>query len=220
MSWLTMEWRVEPEDEASRQRHRQGQGRQFDYWGGTLPEELEEGNILEPNLPGSCNRLSQCQVGERVWLIGFQGKGGIKRLLGMGLTPGVELQVISSQPSGSVLVAIQDNRIGIGAGMAQKIFVSDKPLRKSKDKNMVTETNTLMREMPVGTKGQVVGYDRVRRGYKGKLLSMGLTPGTEFTVIRVAPLGDPIEILVRGFHLSLRKYEADALVVKTVESQD
>ena len=43
---------------------------------------------------------------------------------------------------------------------------------------------------------------------------MGLTPGTEFTVTRVAPLGDPVEILVRGFKLSLRKDEAAALVVE------
>jgi ferrous iron transport protein A len=43
---------------------------------------------------------------------------------------------------------------------------------------------------------------------------MGLTPGIEFVVTRHAPLGDPTEIEVRGFHLSLRKDEADALLVE------
>jgi ferrous iron transport protein A len=48
---------------------------------------------------------------------------------------------------------------------------------------------------------------------------MGLTPGTEFTVIRVAPLGDPVEIQVRGFHLSLRQQEADALIVEEIDPE-
>ena len=43
---------------------------------------------------------------------------------------------------------------------------------------------------------------------------MGLTKTTQFTVVRRAPLGDPIEIRVRGFSLSLRKNEADALLVQ------
>ena len=135
----------------------------------------------------------------------------MNRLLGMGLNPGAQLQVISSQPSGSVLVAIQDNRIALGAGMAANILV--------KDEVVETENRIHLQEMPIGTVGKVLGYENILRGYKGKLLSMGLTPGTEFTVIRVAPLGDPIEISVRGFHLSLRKQEADALVVAEVGRQ-
>ena len=43
---------------------------------------------------------------------------------------------------------------------------------------------------------------------------MGLTRNAEFSVLRVAPLGDPVEIEVRGFRLSLRKDEADALLVR------
>jgi ferrous iron transport protein A len=57
----------------------------------------------------------------------------------------------------------------------------------------------------------------VGRGYKRKLLAMGLTPGTEIVVTRHAPLGDPTEIEVRGFRLSLRKGEADALQIVPVD---
>ncbi len=46
-----------------------------------------------------------------------------------------------------------------------------------------------------------------------RLMMMGLTPGTSFSVVRVAPLGDPIEIKVRGFNLSLRREEALGLWV-------
>ena len=43
---------------------------------------------------------------------------------------------------------------------------------------------------------------------KRRIMDMGLTKGTEVTVRKVAPLGDPIEITVRGYELSLRKDEA------------
>jgi ferrous iron transport protein A len=49
---------------------------------------------------------------------------------------------------------------------------------------------------------------------------MGLTPGTEFVLKRHAPLGDPTEIEVRGFRLSLRKAEADALIVKPISGDE
>jgi ferrous iron transport protein A len=45
-------------------------------------------------------------------------------------------------------------------------------------------------------------------------------PGTEFRVSRIAPLGDPIEIIVRGFALSLRKNEADLLELALVASHE
>ena len=47
-----------------------------------------------------------------------------------------------------------------------------------------------------------------------RLMMLGLTPGTRFSVVRVAPLGDPIEIKLRGFSLSLRREEALGLWVK------
>lgn len=52
--------------------------------------------------------------------------------------------------------------------------------------------------------------------YRNRLIAMGLIPGTEFTVSRMAPLGDPIEILVRGYALSLRKYEANLLQIEAI----
>jgi ferrous iron transport protein A len=47
-----------------------------------------------------------------------------------------------------------------------------------------------------------------------KLLEMGLTSGTTVKLIRFAPLGDPIEISVRGYNLSLRKLEAESVIIK------
>ena len=47
-----------------------------------------------------------------------------------------------------------------------------------------------------------------------RLMEMGLVEGTEFSVVRFAPLGDPIEIKTRGYHLSLRKAEAASVEVE------
>jgi ferrous iron transport protein A len=71
-----------------------------------------------------------------------------------------------------------------------------------------------LRELTVGESGLVTGLETGSRAYRRRLLSMGLTPGTAFTVTRYAPLGDPIELRVRGFNLSLRKDEADIVQVE------
>ncbi len=73
-----------------------------------------------------------------------------------------------------------------------------------------------LRDIPVGNRGEVAGYSKADRAYRDRLLAMGLTKGTPFTVVRVAPLGDPIELEVRGFRLSVRRAEADGLVVRSL----
>jgi ferrous iron transport protein A len=69
-------------------------------------------------------------------------------------------------------------------------------------------------DMAVGDRGRVAGFEKGFEKYRRKLLAMGLVKGTEFTISRVAPMGDPVEIEVRGYHLSLRKDEATALDVE------
>jgi ferrous iron transport protein A len=47
-----------------------------------------------------------------------------------------------------------------------------------------------------------------------RLREMGVLPGTKVTLVRTAPMGDPIEIKVRGYHLTLRKSEAEHVLVE------
>ncbi|MDE2731803.1 MAG: FeoA family protein [Bacteroidota bacterium] len=70
-----------------------------------------------------------------------------------------------------------------------------------------------LKDLRPGESGTVTGY----RGHDApvRLMEMGLIPGTEVTVVRLAPLGDPMDLKVRGYHLSIRKREAaDICVVK------
>lgn len=71
-----------------------------------------------------------------------------------------------------------------------------------------------LKELQVGDRARVTGYLQPGGAYRRKLLSMGLTPGAELSVTRVAPMGDPVEIRVRGFSLSVRRDEAAALSVE------
>lgn len=61
-------------------------------------------------------------------------------------------------------------------------------------------------------KGEVATICRIRRDSEGairqRLLDMGVTRGAELRVERVAPLGDPIEVVLKGYHLAIRKREA------------
>ena len=68
---------------------------------------------------------------------------------------------------------------------------------------------------PVGRKLKIVGFTLPPDIYQ-RLLEMGLTKGTPCTVVRYAPMGDPIEIRIRGYHLSLRKSEAAGIAVEAL----
>ncbi len=51
-----------------------------------------------------------------------------------------------------------------------------------------------------------------------RLLELGILPGTEIELVRYAPLGDPIDLKVRGYHLSIRKSEAALVRVEDIDS--
>ncbi|MCD6592826.1 ferrous iron transport protein A [Candidatus Bathyarchaeota archaeon] len=74
-------------------------------------------------------------------------------------------------------------------------------------------------ELKPGERGvisKVVGDREVRR----RLLDMGLTRGTEIIVVRRAPLGDPVEFLLKGYNLSLRKKESENVYVLVEEGKE
>jgi ferrous iron transport protein A len=67
--------------------------------------------------------------------------------------------------------------------------------------------------LAVGTPA-VVAAIKLAPGAKARLMEMGLLVGTSVELIRFAPLGDPVEIKVRGYNLSLRKHEAELILVR------
>jgi ferrous iron transport protein A len=65
-----------------------------------------------------------------------------------------------------------------------------------------------------GEHGIIERVDSAASSVRQRLLEMGLTKGTDIEIIRFAPMGDPIEISVRGYRLSLRRVEAESVIIQ------
>jgi ferrous iron transport protein A len=77
----------------------------------------------------------------------------------------------------------------------------------------MTETLQPLTQLTPGGRG-VVAEIRVAPESRGRLMEMGLLVGTPVELIRFAPLGDPVEIKVRGYHLTLRRHETEQILVR------
>jgi Fe2+ transport system protein FeoA len=73
-------------------------------------------------------------------------------------------------------------------------------------------TEQSLAELPIGARARVIavtGSGAIAR----RLLEMGVVPGAPVRVIKTAPLGDPLEVRIRGYHLALRRTEAQTITV-------
>ena len=75
------------------------------------------------------------------------------------------------------------------------------------------ENRTTLDQVKPGQKAEVIALEG-EGGIKNRITEMGLIRGSKIEVERVAPLGDPMDIKVRGYRLSLRKEEASRVMVK------
>lgn len=73
-----------------------------------------------------------------------------------------------------------------------------------------------LNEFDVGQKG-IVKKIEAEGKIKRRLFDMGVTPNTEIYLKKLAPLGDPIEVTIRGYELTLRKDEANKILMEVVE---
>ena len=77
----------------------------------------------------------------------------------------------------------------------------------------MNEEKRTLKDVPVGdsvTVVKLIGSGQIKR----RIMDMGITKGAKVQVRKVAPLGDPVEVTVRGFELSLRKDEAETVIVE------
>lgn len=73
-----------------------------------------------------------------------------------------------------------------------------------------------LKDMAIGSKGRVKSMNTSTSEYRKRLLMLGVTPGSTLEVIRVAPLGDPIELRIRGCLITVRKDEAEILDIEPI----
>jgi Fe2+ transport system protein FeoA len=76
-------------------------------------------------------------------------------------------------------------------------------------------SSELLSNLAIGEKARIAGFD-LPGELRSRLFEMGVTTGAAVEVVRFAPLGDPIDIKIRGYHLSLRKCDAAGIQVTKI----
>ncbi|MFO7913578.1 MAG: FeoA domain-containing protein [Desulfotignum sp.] len=166
--------------------------------------------------PGERLQVKQLEAGKKMQL----------RISSMGLKTGDEIEVVSNGFGGQVVIAAGDTRLVLGSGMAQKIWVQpvDNPLDMQKNGKVDAgadpeNSRVLLCDMRAGQEGTIVrvsGESTLRR----RLLEMGINRGTRVYVEKYAPLKDPVELVVKGYHISLRVEEAAHILVENLTTRN
>ncbi len=162
------------------------------------------------------NGRSACRVNKvengNYRVVSIDGGGGlIKKLAGLGIYPGADLEVLaSSKGRGPVRLSVMGSQFGLGRGMASKIYV------KSAGPELNKKTRYTLRDYKEGQKGMIVEV-KGKGKFKKRILEMGFLRGAELFVEKYAPLRDPIEIIIKGYHLSLRRSEAEFIIMSEPE---
>ena len=147
-----------------------------------------------------------------------------------GVRPGATLAV-EAVAEDSILVQVGEAYVSLARALAEAVQLEPEevkaesapvaPLRSSLDKGEaemregmpISVAQVPLHELKVGQRGIVV-HVKGKGPVKRRMMDMGLVPGTEVRVVRVAPLGDPIEFELKGYSLSLRKSEARNITVE------
>lgn len=125
------------------------------------------------------------------------------RLREMGFQEETEVTKISH--SGAVIACVNGCKIIISESLAKKIMVGDIELASAR-------MEILLSQLTAGQKAEVLSFTEDSDDAQ-RIEEMGVTPGEMIEIVRTAPMGDPIEIRVRGYLLMLRKEEAELVRV-------
>ncbi len=150
--------------------------------------------------------LSEMPAGQEGVIVALRGGRGFQQqAVAQGLTVGTRIKVVQRHSVDAegrgIALRIGLTDLKIGHGMAEKILVGPR---------------VRIRDLQVGQHARVTGYVTNDRDYRHKLLRMGMVKLAEFKLVRVAPLGDPVVIELRGSSLTLRKAEADAIAIDVI----
>lgn len=130
-----------------------------------------------------------------------------KHLQNLGVVTGSKIVVINRSGSNSILL-LKNNRIAVNRELLSQIII--------KKSEFSEESWTSLDQLATGESGVVVaihGQGAVKR----RLMDMGVTKNVRVTIRKLAPLGDPLEITLRGYELTLRKEEASLILVQKEE---
>jgi Fur family ferric uptake transcriptional regulator len=155
--------------------------------------------------------IASAREGEWVQIKEFLGGSGIQnRLASLGIRVGDEVELLTNSGKGPLVLAHNCSRLAVGRGIAKKIMII--PGGKEKGQTPGLRLSRL-KEGQKATIVRVGGASAFRR----RLMEMGFLKGTEIQIEKYAPLQDPMELILKGYHISLRVCEASQIVVKKVQ---
>lgn len=170
---------------------------------GLCPKCLKEPNILFS--------LASAPAGERAVMVDFTGSlAEEKRLAEIGLRKQIEVEVITNRGAGEIILALGETRLALGREVAKNIIV-----RRTTVKAYSTVKLSQLKQGQTATIVRVGGKGAFRR----RLLEMGFLRGTDLYVEKYAPLRDPIELILKGYHVSVRVSEAADVEVENIREE-
>lgn len=207
-----------------------------------IGEQIPRGNL--PADRRALLSLDMLSAGQQGQVIRCEAEGAALAFLqNAGLQPGVWLTVEAIAPGGALLRLLDGKVLSISQALERTIKVAlaegdreystnetpahppgiddqkeaskVKAIAEQASSNQSVVKNMTLDHLKVGQHGVVVRV-AARGQIRQRLIDMGLVPGSEIKVVRVAPLGDPIEFTVKGYNLSLRKSEASQIEVEVV----
>lgn len=152
-------------------------------------------------------RLTYCAHNQKVKVVEIDGGvGAVQNINSFGIKIGDEI-ILKSRKNGrdKITVEYNNSEISFGHELASKIIM------EIFEEPVITLNQIKIDDIVEITKMKAKGDIRFR------LLDMGIVKGVQLSIVRVAPLGDPIEVLINGFNLSLRIEEAKGIEVKLIE---
>ena len=130
-------------------------------------------------------------------------KDSLLHLSNLGLAAGETIEVVTKTKNSAIII-VKGSRLAFDASILDKIDLA--PAEEDQEKIPLSE-------LPVGRSAIVTDIFSANET-KRRLMDMGITKGSEIFIRKVAPLGDPVEITVRGYELSVRKNDAQCVEVK------
>lgn len=153
--------------------------------------------------------LIECGVGKRLRVlhVADEPPALFAQLIAMGLTPGAELEVLERDPE-RLWVRVNEKSMPLAAAAAERVHASPAPVLP-----------VSLGELSPGSHARVVEI-RGTGKHQRRILDMGLVPGAQVSVVRTAPLGDPVEYLVKGSAVSMRRSDASTVLVDEETGQE
>jgi len=157
--------------------------------------------------PPAGSPLAICTPGDRLRILHVEDEPPalLAQLVAMGLVPGAEVEIVERQPK-HLRVKVNEDIFPLATAAAGRVHAVPVPVLP-----------VPLGELPVGSRA-VVTEVRGDGKRQRRMLDMGLVPGAEVTVIRAAPLGDPVEYYVKGTSIAMRRSDASSILVEEVRN--